>query len=143
MTVFFSPSTGFFYDDQVCESIPHDVIEFSATERDALLSAQGHGRYVGILPDGRPGLIDSPPQSPEQLAEVERFWRFRQLSTTDGVVTRHRDELEDGVTTTLTPEQYTELQAYRRALRDWPENGEFPLAEHRPVAPPWLADELQ
>ena len=35
---------------------------------------------------------------------------------TDGVVTRHRDEVEEGGATTLTAEQYTELQAYRRAF---------------------------
>ncbi|MGY4662339.1 hypothetical protein ACVWZ9_003133 [Pseudomonas chlororaphis] len=143
MTVFFSPATGFFYDDQVCEFIPGDAIGFSSEERDALLFAQGNGKYIGVMPDGCPGLIDSPPQSPEQLAEVERYWRSRQLSTTDGVVTRHRDELEEGIATTLSADQYTEVQTYRRALRNWPESGEFPLSEHRPPAPDWLAEQLQ
>ncbi|HEP8974560.1 TPA: phage tail protein, partial [Pseudomonas aeruginosa] len=55
---------------------------------------------------------------------------------------RHRDEIEAGDVPTLDAEKYSALQTYRRALRDWPEAGEFPLAEHRPRAPEWLADEL-
>ena len=142
MTVFFSPSTAFFYDDQVCSSIPDDVIEYSAEERDTLLALVSHGRRIVAGPDGYPVLVDPPPPSPEFLAEVERAWRDGQLAVTDGVVSRHRDELEEGRETTLTPTQYTELQAYRRALRNWPEAGEFPLIEHRPIAPPWLTEQI-
>jgi len=83
-----------------------------------------------------------PPPTPEELAMVERVWRNGALAATDGVVIRHRDEMESGGPTTLTPEQYSELQQYRQALRNWPESGEFPLIDHRPLAPPWLAENL-
>ena len=66
----------------------------------------------------------------------------RPLVDTDALVARHRDELEVG-TTTLNAEQYQALQAYRRQLRDWPESGEFPLAEHRPTAPDWLYHQIE
>ena len=66
-----------------------------------------------------------------------------ELSLSDGVVSRHRDEVESGLSTTLTAEQYTALQAYRRQLRDWPQGAEFPLVDHRPIAPPWLAEQSQ
>ncbi|ANI54418.1 phage tail protein [Pseudomonas sp. DR 5-09] len=79
----------------------------------------------------------------EYLAEVERAWRDVQLSVTDALVARHRDELEEGGSTYLTAEQYAELQAYRRQLRDWPQGSQFPLAEHRPIAPPWLIEQVQ
>ncbi|MBK5549329.1 phage tail protein, partial [Pseudomonas sp. TH03] len=90
-----------------------------------------------------PFLIDPPPPPPEAVAVVERAWRDAQLAATDGVVSRHRDELEEGINTSLTAEQYAELQVYRRLLRNWPEGAEFPLVDHRPVAPPWLASPLQ
>ncbi|PMZ32348.1 phage tail protein, partial [Pseudomonas sp. GW247-3R2A] len=48
-----------------------------------------------------------------------------------------------GGATTLTTEQYAELQAYRRELRDWPQGAEFPQADHRPVAPTWLSGQLK
>lgn len=139
MTVFYSPGTGFFYDDQVCSFIPADVREFAAGDRDALLAQASHGKRVVNGPDDWPVLMDAPVPSDEELAQVERYWRSVQLTTTDGVVTRHRDELEDGAKTTLTAEQYAELQAYRRALRNWPEDGEFPLSEHRPLVPAWFS----
>ncbi|MNE99140.1 hypothetical protein D3C80_1977680 [compost metagenome] len=77
------------------------------------------------------------------MAAIERRWRDGQLAATDGVVARHRDELEAVATTTLTPAQYSVLQQYRQALRHWPESGEFPLLDHRPPAPLWLAEQTQ
>lgn len=142
MTVFFSPGTGFFYDDQVNSVIPGDAREITADLRDYLLAQQAEGRRVVADTYGNPVLAAPPPADPEVLATIERYWRDAQLLVTDGVVSRHRDELEEGVTTTLTAEQYAELQAYRRALRDWPADGEFPLREHRPPAPDWLAAQL-
>jgi hypothetical protein len=139
MTVFYSPDTGYFYDDQVCSFIPEDAREFDAEERDALLAQVSHGKRLVCGPEGLPVLMDAPAQSHEELAEVERYWRSVQLTVTDGVVTRHRDEVEEGSPKTLTPTQYTELQAYRRLLRNWPESGEFPLLQHRPPAPEWLS----
>lgn len=143
MTVFYSPETGFFYDDQVCTFIPADVVEIAGQERDELLAQVSRGKILICGPDNFPTVVDAPPQSLEQMANIERYWRSAQLTETDGVVTRHRDEQEDGSKTTLTTKQYTALQAYRRALRNWPEDGEFPLSEHRPPAPEWLAQLTQ
>lgn len=139
MTVFYSPKTGYFYDDQVCTFVPDDAREYAAEDRDALLAQANNGKRLVCGPDNWPMVIDAPAQTQEQLAEAERYWRSVQLTATDAVVTRHRDELEDGTKTTLTSEQYAELQTYRRALRNWPEAGEFPLSEHRPPAPGWLS----
>ncbi len=143
MTVFYSPGTGYFYDDQVSTHIPEDVLVIDAEKRDALLAQVSEGRYLACGPQGLPVLMDAPAQSQEELAEIERYWRSLQLTMTDGVVTRHRDELEEGSKTTLSATQYTELQAYRRLLRNWPEAGEFPLIEHRPSAPTWLVGQFQ
>ncbi|MNJ37700.1 hypothetical protein D3C77_325310 [compost metagenome] len=143
MTVFFCPNTTFFYDDELNSVIPEGALEYSAEERDALLALVSHGRRIVAGTDGYPVLIDPPPLTPEQLAEVERYWRGVQLTVTDGMVNRHRDQLEEDSETTLTAAQYTELQAYRRALRDWPQTGEFPLIDHRPPPPLWLAEQAQ
>jgi len=123
--------------------IPEDAVEIPAWFHAELLAGQSEGKVIAWGDDGYPVLVDAPPPSDEELAAVERVWRDQRLSETDGVVTRHRDELEEGVEPTLTAAQYTELQAYRRALRNWPEAGEFPLIEHRPPTPLWLAGQLQ
>lgn len=141
MTVFFCPNTAFFYDDELNSVIPDGVLEYSAEERDALLALVSNGRRIVTGADGYPLLIDPPPLNPEVLVTIERNWRDGCLLVTDGVVARHRDELEAEGATTLTPEQYRQLQQYRQALRNWPESGEFPLLEHRPPSPDWLAEQ--
>ncbi|AZC55447.1 phage tail assembly chaperone [Pseudomonas chlororaphis] len=91
---------------------------------------------------GLPFLVDAPPPTAEQLAAVEREWRDEQLLATDGVINRHRDQVEAGGETTLSVDQYRELQAYRQRLRDWPEAAVFPEQTERPVAPEWLAEQI-
>jgi hypothetical protein len=118
-------------------------IEISEEDHAALFEPRQVVKIIGKGADGRPELQDPPQPTVEELAGIERAWRDNQLLLTDGVVTRHRDELEEGVEPTLTAEQYIELQAYRRALRNWPEAGEFPLIDHRPPPPLWLAGQVQ
>ncbi|WP_025808331.1 phage tail assembly chaperone [Pseudomonas chlororaphis] len=118
-------------------------IEITSEEHAALFEPGREGKIIAPGVDGRPKLQDPPLPTLEELTFVERAWRDKQLSLTDGTVTRHRDELEEGAYTTLTAAQYSELQAYRRALRNWPESGEFPLVDHRPSAPLWLAEQIQ
>jgi len=118
-------------------------IEISDDDHAALFDSRSGTKIIGRGTDGRPQLQDPPLPTRAELSLVERAWRNRQLSLTDGVVTRHRDEVEDGAETTLSAEQYIELQAYRRSLRNWPEAGDFPLLEHRPIAPSWLPEQPQ
>ncbi|MGH8329937.1 MAG: phage tail assembly chaperone [Pseudomonas fluorescens] len=142
--MFYSASTGGFYSSEIHgDNMPADVVAITAKNHSDLLAGQSEGKVISWGDDGYPVLIDPPLPTPEQLAQVERYWRDAQLAATDGVVTRHRDEVEEGVATTLTAGQYTELQGYRRQLRDWPQGAEFPLAEHRPLAPPWLAEQTE
>lgn len=79
------------------------------------------------------------PASPD----TERAWRDTALDEMVWLRDRHRDQLELGVDTTLTAKQFTELLAYMQDLRDWPQSPDFPLTEHRPVAPPWIAEQHQ
>lgn len=141
MAIFSSRSQKCFLDDSI-NILPDDAFLITAEEHASYLHGEMDGKTINYETEP-PTLVERSSQPPEVLAEVERNWRGIQLETTDGVVSRHRDELEEGSATTLTVERYAELQSYRRALRNWPENGEFPLADHRPVAPSWLDDQLQ
>lgn len=141
MALFSSRSQKSFLDDSI-NILPDDAFPITAEEHTAYLRAEMNGKAINYETEP-PSLIDRPAPPAEVLAQVERNWRSEQLEATDGVVSRHRDELEEGADTTLTPAQYSELQAYRRALRNWPESGEFPLVDHRPSAPLWLAEQIQ
>ena len=70
--------------------------------------------------------------------ESERAWRDAELARMVWVRDRHRDQLELGVDTTLTAEQFTELLAYMQSLRDWPQSDVFPDPVARPVSPVFL-----
>ncbi len=141
--IFFSATELGFYDAVIHGAIPDDGVEVSADNWRALMDGQSAGMIIVADESGQPVLIEPPRPSAEVLADVERAWRDVQLALTDPLVSRHRDEVEEGGSTSITPEQYTELQGYRRLLRDWPQGAEFPLAEHRPIAPLWLTEPPQ
>jgi len=122
---------------------PSDAI--AATEEEWRMYGQQPpppGMRRGSDEKGLPAWV-TPKFTQEEAAAQERAWRDRQLGATDALVTRHRDELEAERDTSLSAEQYRELQAFRWALRDWPGAEHFPELEHRPVAPPWLSDEVE
>lgn len=83
------------------------------------------------------------PMPPEQLAAIEREWRDAEVSSTEWLVTRHRDEQDLQRDTTLTADQFAELLTYRQALRDWPVSEQFPAIEYRPEQPSWLPDQVR
>jgi len=115
-----------------------DLIEISIEHYQSLLEAQSNSMRIGLDDSGRPAAIAPFGPSIETLRENDRCWRDYQLKQTDGMVNRHRDELEAGQATTLSVEHYRALQAYRGALRDWPEHSSFPDISARPSAPTWL-----
>ncbi|MHA7123970.1 phage tail assembly chaperone [Achromobacter xylosoxidans] len=145
-TYHFSPSRLAFYPDNLRDVYeaspqgwPDDGVEVSPELYERLYSEHLQGRVFCAGPDGEPMTKEPDPPSPEQLAATERAWRGSLLNATDALVQRHRDELEDGTSTTLSAEQYQELQVYRHALREWPEAEGFPSTDLRPVAPAWLS----
>lgn len=73
----------------------------------------------------------------------ERAWRDAELVAVMWLRERHRDQLEIEVETTLTAEQFKDLLVYMQALRDWPQSPDFPDSQHRPTAPPWLAEQSE
>ncbi|WP_397443627.1 hypothetical protein [Pseudomonas chlororaphis] len=79
----------------------------------------------------------------EDAPGQERNWRQSMLSTSQWLVTRHRDEQELGRGTTLTAKQYLELLEYRQALRDWPASDSFPEMTARPPIPVWSVSFFQ
>lgn len=139
----FSPSTCSFYDPAINPVLPSDAIEIDDDFYAELLRGNSRGQIITSDKHGYPCLVSPAEPSPDYLAEQERTWRNGQLLLTDPLVSRHRDEVEEGGATSLALEQYAELQGYRRQLRDWPQGDQFPLADNRPITPPWLIEQPQ
>lgn len=92
--------------------------------------------------DTPPDPVPLPFTAEEQVA-AERSYRDQELARIIWLRERHRDQLEIETSTTLTSEQFKELLKHIQALRNWPQSPDFPQIEHRPVAPPWLAEQTR
>ncbi|MBB1616330.1 MULTISPECIES: phage tail assembly chaperone [Pseudomonas] len=75
--------------------------------------------------------------------DIERGWRDSELTSLMWLRERHRDQLDIQAPTSIDGEQFKELLVYMQALRDWPQSMDFPDAYLRPLAPPWIAKQVQ
>ena len=143
MKRFYSKETGCCYLEGRHKDIPGDAVEISDERFSEVIANPVPGKVRGHDAQGLPILIDPPPPTNEELAAVERRWRDTEMASRQWLRDRHRDEQDLGRSLTLTAEQFTELLDYLQALRDWPQSEAFPTIEHRPVAPPWIAEQAQ
>ncbi|AJZ95429.1 hypothetical protein PFLUOLIPICF7_19315 [Pseudomonas simiae] len=122
----------------------YELVDVSQEEHDEIYRVLSLGGSI-LAPgeNGRPSTAPAPGPTVEELKARERAIRDRVLLLTDPMISRHRDELEAERPTTLTVEQYKQLQGYRQDLRDWPESERFPIVEYRPEQPAWLAELIQ
>lgn len=141
----YSQATGCCYLKGIHAVMPEDVVEISHERFDAVIGNPELGKVRSHDAEGLPILIDPPEVelTDDELAANERAWRDAEVSSTEWLVSRHRDEQYMQLATTLTAEQFAELLVYRQALRDWPQSEAFLDAEQRPVAPPWIAEQTQ
>ncbi|CAD0266331.1 phage tail protein [Pseudomonas veronii] len=142
MKRFYSKTTEVTYLEGLHPEMPADSVEISDEVFMRVIANPDPSKVRSHDNKGFPVLIDRPAPTMEELAEPERRWRDAELSMTDRLVARHRDEVDDNSATTLAEDQYKGLQAYRSALRDWPEAKAFPDSAKRPGAPDWFSSLL-
>ncbi|AXK52363.1 phage tail assembly chaperone [Pseudomonas protegens] len=142
MKRFYSRSTGCTYIVGIHQVVPPDAVEISAERYDAVIANPASGKIRAHDEQGLPYLVDVPEVVPD-LAAQEREWRDAELASVMWLRERHRDQLEVEAPTTLTVERFKELLVYLQALRDWPQSADFPDVQHRPAAPPWIAEQSQ
>lgn len=145
MKRYYSHITGNCYLENGPAPIPPEAIEISDERYEEVIANPDPAKVRSHDGQGLPILIDPPVAvlTAEELAAIERAWRDGEVSSTEWLVTRHRDEQDMQVVTTLTAEQFAELLVYRQALRDLPQSKAFPDTAQRPVAPPWIAEQTQ
>lgn len=64
MKIYFSPSTGGFYNDDIHQGIPKDAVEVSTNEYSTLMDAQAAGKKIVAGTGGRPKAVDHAPITP-------------------------------------------------------------------------------
>lgn len=135
---FYSRTTGNCYISGLHAEMPVDAVEISDECFEAVIGNPLPGKVRSHDKSGFPILIDEPPRSSLEKAAEERGWRECQLSACQWLRERHRDEEDLGRPTSLGQERFIELLTYIQALRDWPQNPDFPDAQYRPPAPDWI-----
>ena len=140
MQRYYSLSTATTYLEGIHLEMPPDARPITEALFLDVIANPDQSKVRSHDPDGLPILIEPPPVvlTLEQHSARERAGRDSQIGATEWLVTRHRDELDMQLTTSLSAEQFAELLQYRQALRDWPQSELFPVSEHRPVPPLWL-----
>lgn len=137
MTIFFSPSTGAFYDDAFWDApLPADAAEVTPERHAELLEATTTGQIVQAGEDGQPVAVDAPAPPVETLALLARLRRDGEIVALRWMVDRHRDEEALDAPTTLSAEGYRAVLLHIQALRDVPEQSGFPADIAWPVLPP-------
>ena len=124
-------------------NMPADVVPIAEERFLSVIGNPTPGKIRGHDAQGLPILIDPLPPTAEELSVRERYWRDTEIERVKWLRERHRDQLDIGEQTTLTPEQFNELLVYMQALRDWPQSPEFPAQEFRPVVPDWVATQAE
>ncbi|MFZ3279657.1 phage tail assembly chaperone [Pseudomonas sp.] len=143
MTIYFyAQSLGFDRVDSALPEVPDGAVEITQAQYAELFAGQAAGKVISASHSGQPVLTE-PLSSPVALASHGRAWRNQVLQNTQWLVFRDAEELEVGGGTTLRAEELKQLLAYRQALRDWPNQPDFPDARSRPVEPDWLEDLLR
>lgn len=134
----YSKRTGTSYIVGLHPDIPSDAVEISDEYYERVICNPPAGKVRSHDATGLPILVDPPPLTRENLADIERLWRDVQINSLRWLRERHRDEVDSARSTTLTAEQSTELLDYVQALRDWPLAPDFPRSDCRPAEPAWV-----
>lgn len=72
-----------------------------------------------------------------------KIWIEKQLQTSDQVVSEYRDARDLGEQTAVTSAQFSELLAWRQAVRAWSQVEGYPGDATKPPVPGWLTLVLQ
>ncbi|MEB0045748.1 MULTISPECIES: phage tail assembly chaperone [unclassified Pseudomonas] len=142
MKRYYSQTTGCTYLLGLHTSMPADAAEISEALFLSVICNPAPGKIRAHDGQGLPYLVDAP-EPVQDVAAQERAWRDGELSAVMWLRERHRDQLEISELATLTVEQFNELLMYMQALRDWPQSSDFPDSQHRPIAPAWIAGQVQ
>ena len=123
---FYSATTnGFYLKDP--KNLP-DVVEVSDNVYKELFIGQGQGKVISPDSAGYP-VLKYPQQDLEDAELMEALWVKSEID-------RAREELEkvqDSDPKAIG--SVSDWRVYRKALRQWSENGNFPNKEFRPKAP--------
>jgi len=125
MQRYFSVKTQGFYHEGVQKDIPEDVIKISSKEYDEIYLKLSSGYSVLVV--DKEFVFTKTEDTHTELKE--RLWRNTELSKVDVQLNKVQDSDPKAIGTV------SQWREYRKALRAWPENKDFPNKDKRPISP--------
>ena len=111
MTLYYSQSTGGFYDDQIHRRLPEDAVAISPEQHTALLAGQSSGQVIMPGKDGKPVLTSKAPSHLHQ-------WDGKEWTLDKAAASQLLAEAIDKGTKAIND---LVDEAYRHVTRFWPE----------------------
>lgn len=119
-----------FYDDNIHKHIPKNCIAISDELHEEMLSSN---KTTFKIISNKVVLMEKPAEDVlNEKLDIIRGHRNHLINESLWLIQRHRDELELGITTTLSKDKYIEVLTYIQSLRDLPKtcdvnNPVFPI----------------
>lgn len=137
MIIFYSPSKNACYPEefkqlyQEANTWPNDVIKITEEEyRVFFLDTQPPGKVRGYdVSSGFKWINSDSLLNPDQIIQMERFWRDSELKRADEELNKVQDSDPNA------KGSVADWRNYRKLLRALPDHPSFPSASARPTAP--------
>lgn len=125
--IYYDPKSSGIYQTNIHKRIPQGSVEISEEMRWKIVNASSDGLLITVLNDEI--TFSESETVPNTLVNDERFWRDSELFRSDIELYKVQDSDAKGVGSV------SDWRVYRKLLRMWPENANFPTIEFRPKAP--------
>jgi hypothetical protein len=125
--IYYDPVSQGMYQSDIHKTIPSTSVEITEIKRRELLAGESTGMVISVV-DGVVTLVDKM-LSEEEIRQSEIFWCNSELLVADNELDKVQDSDPKAIGTV------SDWRTYRKALRAWPENKNFPKQEFRPKSP--------
>jgi hypothetical protein len=128
MAIFFSKETMGFYltEFHTVDEIPTDAVEITPEYYEDIIQKHNSENLIITSDDNGYPILTTPEYSDLELAESVRYGRNNLLKKSEYLISRHKEQLEAEIPTTITSEDYMNLLHYRQNLRDITRQLNFP-----------------
>lgn len=127
MKIFYNPENEGFYHEGVQKNVPKSALEITPIQYSEFRTVQTQGKKVVLKGDVL--VFEDRTPSPEDLVHLEMTWVASELVAANEELDKVQDS-DPSATGTVT-----EWRSYRRQLRAWSEDINFPDRAFRPKSP--------
>jgi hypothetical protein len=130
MFLYSAASGGFYTKDS--KSYPTDAVSVSQEDYTALFEGQSRGKVIVPNGAGFPVLVD--PSTPVQASHIEEVWVLNEMDRIRNEIEKVQDSDPSAIGSV------SDWRTYRKAVRAWSTNKDYPNPHLRPKSPDFLEE---